>query len=103
MDPQNKRSRHRMMTEKKDLHQLTDEALLVEKKKLAKSKVWYALAIGFLAGILIFGVVSWALSPKKQLGFLIPMSIPIVLIYRLVKTPNRNKELEDILKKRGLA
>ena len=88
--------------EKIDLNKLTDEELLVEKKKLMKSKLWFATYIGFLAGILIFGVVSWILSSEKHLGFLIPMLIPIVFIYRMLKTPNKNKDLEDILKERKL-
>jgi hypothetical protein len=88
--------------EKKDFSQLTDEELLVEKKKLKKSKLLHATAIGFLAGILIFGFVSWILSSKKSLGFLIPMSIPVIFIYRLLKNPNPNKDLEDVLKERGL-
>ena len=88
--------------EKKDLYKLTDEELLVEKKKLNKSKVFHAASIGFLAGILIFGVIAWSLSPNKKLGFFIPMLIPIVFIYRLVKNPNKNKDLEEILKERHL-
>jgi hypothetical protein len=88
--------------EKKDLYNLTDEELLVEKKKLMKSKIWYATAIGFLAGILIFGVVSWSLSSEKSFGFLIPMSIPVIFIYRMLKAPNKNKDLEDVLKERKL-
>jgi len=88
--------------EKKDLYKLTDEELLVEKKKLMKSKILHAASIGFLAGILIFGVVSWSLSSKKHFGFLIPMSIPVVFIYRLLKTPNNNKDLEAVLKERKL-
>ena len=88
--------------EKKDLSKLTDEELLVEKKKLIKAKLFYAISIGFLAGILIFGVVSWSLSSEKKLGFLIPMLIPVVFIYRLLKTPNKNKDLEDVLKEREL-
>jgi hypothetical protein len=88
--------------EKKDIYKLTDEELLVEKKKLMKSKLWYATWIGFLAGILIFGVVSWSLSSEKRIGFLIPMLIPVVFIYRLIKTPNKNKDLEEVLKERKL-
>ena len=88
--------------EKKDLYKLTDKELLVEKKKMMKSKLLHATSIGFLAGILIFGVVSWSLSSKKHVGFLIPMSIPVVFMYKLLKTPNKNKDLEDVLKERGL-
>lgn len=89
--------------EKKDLYKLTDEELLVEKKKLKKSKLFHATTIGFFAGILIFGVVSWSLSSEKRLGFLIPMLIPVAFIYRLLKNPNKNKDLEDVLKERDLS
>ncbi len=88
--------------EKKNLFELTDEELLIEKKKLKNSKILHAILIGFLAGILIFGVVAWSLSSEKHLGFLIPMLIPIAFIYKLVKNPNKNKDLEEVLKKRDL-
>ncbi|MFN5168342.1 MAG: hypothetical protein ACK5DD_01845 [Cyclobacteriaceae bacterium] len=87
---------------KEDLYKLTDQELLVEKEKLKKSKLFYAASIGFLAGILIFGVVSWALWSEKRFGFLVPMLIPVVFIYRLLKAPNKNKDLEDVLKERKL-
>jgi hypothetical protein len=77
--------------EKKDLNKLTDEAPSAEKKKLRKSKLFYATSIGFLAGILIFGLVSWSLSSEKHWGFLIPMLIPVVFIYRMLK----NKDLKE--------
>lgn len=82
--------------------EMTDEELLVEKKKLQNSKIFHAALIGFLAGILIFGTVSWSLSPNKRIGFFIPMLIPIVFIYRMLKNPKTNTELEEVLKKRGL-
>lgn len=88
--------------ENKAFYNLTDEELLIEKKKLRKSKIFHASAIGFLAGILIFGVVAWSLNPERKLGFLIPMLIPVVFIYRMLKTPNQNKDLEDVLKERKL-
>ncbi len=88
--------------EKKDFYKLTDGELLVEKKKLKQSKLFNATAIGFLAGILIFGVVAWSLNPEKQLVFLIPMLIPAVFIYKSLKSANKNKELEAVLKERGL-
>lgn len=74
--------------EKKYLHKLTDEELLAEKNKLKKSKIFYAAAIGFLAGILIFGIVAWILSSEKKPGFLIPLLIPVVFIYRILKKAN---------------
>lgn len=88
--------------EKKDLSEMTDEELVVEKKKLKNSKIIHATLIGFLAGIVIFGVVSWSFSSKKHLGFLIPMLIPISIIYRLVKNSKSNKDLEEVLKERHL-
>ncbi len=86
----------------KDFTKLTDEELLVEKKNLKKSKIFHATAIGFLAGILIFGVASWSLSEEKRIGFLIPMLIPIAFIYGMLKNRNKNKDLEEVLKERGL-
>ena len=88
--------------EKKNYKEMTDEELLVERKELNKSKIFHASAIGFLAGILIFGLVGWGLSEEKHLGFFIPMLIPIVFIYKLVKNPKGNKDLEEALKERRL-
>lgn len=88
--------------EKKNLSELTDEELLVKKKKLKKSKIIHATLIGFLAGILIFGFVSWIFSSNKQWGFLIPMLIPIFIIRSVVKNSRSNKDLEEVLKERNL-
>ena len=82
--------------EKIDFQKLTDEELLVEKEKLKKSKIFHAIAIGFLAGILIFRVVAWSLSSEKQIGFLIPMLIPVTFIYKMLKNSNQNKALATI-------
>lgn len=86
----------------KNLFELTDEELLVEKTKLKKSKIFHAVYIGFLVGILIFGTLSWSLLSEKKLVFLIPMLIPIAFIYKLIKSPNPHNDLEDILKERNL-
>lgn len=88
--------------ENKSLSELTDEELLVEKKKLKKSKTTHAFLIGFLAGILIFGFISWGLSSEKQIGFLIPMIFPVFFIYKLIKHPKDNSDLENLLKERNL-
>ncbi|MFN3998568.1 hypothetical protein [Algoriphagus sp.] len=88
--------------EKKDLNLLTEQELLLEKKKLKNSKIMHATLIGFLGGILLFGVVAWILSPDRKMGFLIPMIIPVVMIYRMMKDPKQNKDLEEVLKERGL-
>lgn len=89
--------------DKAALYKLTDEELLIEKKKMMKSKLYYAASIGFLSGILIFGFVSWIMFSEKRFGFLVPMLIPVVLIYKILKTPNKNKELEEVLKERKLS
>lgn len=81
---------------------MTDEELLAKKRELKKSKIFHATSIGFLAGILIFGIVSWSLSSEKYWGFLVPMLIPIVFIYRMLKNPDTNKDLEAVLKERNL-
>jgi hypothetical protein len=86
----------------KNYTEMTDEELLVEKRELNKSKIFHASAIGFLAGILIFGLIGWSLSDEKRLGFFIPMLIPILIIYRLVKNPKTNHHLEKVLKERRL-
>lgn len=88
--------------EKKNFHELTDQELLVEKKKMKKSKIFAATAIGFLAGVFIFGMVGWFLSEEKRIGFFIPMLIPVFFIYKMIKNPNVNAELEEVLKQRNL-
>lgn len=89
--------------EKKDLMRLTDEQLIQEKKRLQKSKVQHALLIGFLVGIVTVGLVSWFISSKKSIGFLLPFVFPMVFIYRLWNSPQKNNELEEVLRERGLA
>jgi hypothetical protein len=88
--------------EKKNYFELSDDALLMEKKKLKKNKIFHAILIGFLAGILIFGFVTWILSAERRAGFLIPMLFPVFFIYKLIKSPNHHKELEEVLRKRNL-
>ncbi|MEL6557000.1 MAG: hypothetical protein AAFQ94_02380 [Bacteroidota bacterium] len=90
--------------DKVDFSSLTDDELLVEKKKLKNSRMIAATLIGFLAGILLFGTVSWALSSEKQIGFLIPMLIPVFAIYKLMKNPKseEHQQLEQLLKERNL-
>ena len=88
--------------EKKSFAEMTDEELLVEKKKLKSSKIFHAAFIGFLAGVLIFGMVAWSLSAEKRLGFFIPMLIPVFIIYKLVKNSKGNQDLEEALKERRL-
>jgi hypothetical protein len=87
---------------RQELNNLTDEELLVEKKKMTQSKFFHALWFGFLCGITIFGIIGWLNSPEKKFGFLIPIIFPIFFFYRHLKTPNPHKDLEAILKERKL-
>jgi hypothetical protein len=70
---------------------------------MKKSKLFYATWIGFLAGILIFGVVAWILNPERKWGFFIPMFIPVFFIYNILKAPDKHKDLEEVLKERKLS
>ena len=88
--------------DKNELYKLTNEELLVKKKKLNNSKIFHATIIGFLIGILIFGFVSWGLSSEKRIGFIIPMLIPVLFIYRMMKSKNKNNDLEEVLRERQL-
>jgi hypothetical protein len=88
--------------EQKNFSELSDDELRLEADKLKKSKLFHALAIGVLAGILLFGLVSWFMNAERRIGFLIPMAIPVVFIYRILKKSKNNQELEKVLKERGL-
>lgn len=78
----------------KELSQLSDEELLKVAKNSKPSPIFDAFFIGFLAGILIFGVVvnAW--------GF--PLLIPLLLIYLFLKKPRQYKALQKELKARNL-
>ena len=88
--------------ENKDIYKMTDEELLVEKQKMKNSKIFSALFIGFLAGIIVVGTVSWFIYSKKNIAFWLPLLFPIYFIYKQIKKPNEYKQLEDLLKERGL-
>ncbi|TCK54560.1 hypothetical protein C8C83_2465 [Flavobacterium sp. 90] len=81
--------------EKKILSELTDHELLQEAKKSKSTSITNAFLIGFLVGIVVYSVV------KNTWGFL--TLIPLFLIYKLINNSKVDKkELEDILKERGL-
>ena len=83
--------------------ELTDEKLLIEKKKLKKKKFINALIIGFLASIVVVGIVSGFLASKKNfIVLLLPMLFPIYFIYLIIKKSKNDKGLEIVLKKRNL-
>ena len=79
---------------KEKLSQLTDEGLLKTFEKNKPSPLIDAFIIGFLIGIIIFGVVvsAW--------GFTI--LIPLFLIYQFLKKPKKYEALRNEIKARGL-
>jgi riboflavin transporter FmnP len=76
------------------LSQMTDEELLKADKHNKPRPIIDAFFIGFMVGILIFGIVmnAW--------GFF--MLLPLYLIYLFLKKPKQYKALQDELKARGL-
>lgn len=78
----------------KELSQLSDEELLEAAKKNKPSPIIDAFFIGFLAGIVIYGV--WA----NSWGFL--TLLPLFLIYLFLKKPKKYSALQKELKKRNL-
>ncbi|MBL0764739.1 hypothetical protein [Marivirga atlantica] len=82
------------------LAEMTDEQLLLEKKKMQKSKMLNALVIGFLGGVVGVGLV--AAFKSKNFVIIIPMLFPIYFMYKMLTKPNKHAELEALLKERGL-
>lgn len=78
----------------KDLSTLTNEELLAEAEKIKPSPKIDAFFIGFLIGIILFGVVVSA----SFLAFLIPLFI----IYLFLRKSKGYSALQNEMKKRGL-
>ncbi len=87
---------------KQELSLLSDDELLLKKKELQKSKIVHAILIGFLAGVIAFGLGGWLMSEERNIGFFIPMLFPIYFIYRLLKGNDEHKVLEEVLSERGM-
>lgn len=77
-----------------NLAELSDHELLDLKKKMKRSSTIHAFIIGFLIGIILYSIAnkSWSLLTL----------IPVYLIYLFVRGENKNKELKEVLRKRGL-
>jgi len=77
-----------------DLNQLSDEELVEEAAKNKPSPLIDAFFIGFLVGVIIYGVAAstWGLVTL----------IPLFLIYLLLKKPRKYQALKDELKARNL-
>lgn len=86
------------MTESKKqikLSELTDQELLHQAKKIKSNSIINAVLIGFLIGVLIYGVVN------DSLGFL--AIIPLFIIYKLVNNSKYDQtELDNLLKERNI-
>lgn len=81
--------------EEKQLSELTDQELLQEAKKRKSAAMMNAFLIGFLIGIIFYSVV------KNSWGFL--TLIPLFFAYKLINNSKyNNKELDDLLRERGL-
>lgn len=76
------------------LSQLSDEELLEAAKNFNPSPVTDALLIGFLVGIILYGVFA------NAWGFLI--LLPLFLIRQFLKKPKQYEALQQELKKRQL-
>jgi uncharacterized membrane protein YoaK (UPF0700 family) len=73
------------MFDKKDYTQLSLEALLTEEKKMKRNEILSAVLIGFLIGVMIYGLV------KKGFG-LLHMFLPIFLILGIQKNAQIQKQ-----------
>jgi uncharacterized membrane protein len=81
-------------TTMQELSQLTDQELLAEAKKMKKASIMSALLIGIM-----IGVVIWSVAQNTVGLFTL---IPLYFIWKVVNGSNNNKELEEVLKERGL-
>lgn len=77
-----------------DLTQLSDEELIAEANKIKPSPIMDAFSIGFLVGIIIFGVAA-----NAKFFFAL---IPLFLIRALLKKSKRYDQLQAELKARNL-
>lgn len=76
------------MSDNKDYSKLTIEELLMEEKKIKKKETISAFIIGFLIGLMIYGVA------KNGFGFLY-IFLPLLLIGGVYKS---SRKLKDNLK-----
>ncbi len=78
----------------KELAEFTDQELLQEAKKIKSTNLNDALIFGILIGIAIYSAV------KNGFGLL--SFLPLLYTPIAAKNRIRNKEVEDLLKKRNL-
>lgn len=73
------------MTEEKDYAALTLEELLAEEKKIKRTEITGAAVVGFLVGVIIFGVAN------NGFGIIYTV-IPIVLIGGIARHSGKQKQ-----------
>lgn len=80
----------------KELSELTDQELLEEEKKIKSTAITNAVLVGFLIGIVFYGVT------ENGWGFF--SLIPLFFAYRLITNSrqSRSKELGEVLRERKL-
>lgn len=86
------------MNPTKELSELTDKELLEEAKKMKSSSRKYALLIGCVIGVIIYGVA------KKNMGYFALIAF-LVVFRRFFSNPDqikKNEELKRLLKERNL-
>lgn len=72
------------MPDNKDYSKVTLEELSIAEKKLKRSEILSAVLVGFLVGVMIFGVA------KNGFGFLY-IFIPVLLIIGIVRNSKTQK------------
>ena len=78
----------------KELADLTNEELLLEAKKIKTNNIYDAAIFGFLIGVAVYSTV------RNGFGWL--TFLPLIYIPIAAKNKIRNKEVERLVKERGL-
>jgi len=79
------------MSEQKDYSTLPLEELLAEEKKIKRNEITGAVIIGFLIGVMIFGVAS------NGFGIIYTV-IPIVLIGAIARQSGKQKQVLETVR-----
>jgi hypothetical protein len=74
------------MSTQQDYSKLSLPELLKEEKKRKRNEIFAALVIGFLVGVMVFGVV------RKGVGFLY-IAIPLAMIVGIYRNSQRQKQV----------
>lgn len=80
--------------EEQELSALSDDELRARAREMKSSEVVHAVLIGFMIGIIIFGIAYNAIA--------LSLLIPLFLIFKVFHKPERNRALKKVLAERGL-